>query len=221
MSKSVRTVEQLQDALDAERAWRLKELSTLRKKLLRGASAQFSTDEDLAVLRPCVAMIYAHWEGFVKAACSAYLQYVAMQRLSHSELQAAFLALALRRQASEAGLSGPPADRFIVDFLRLNPESRGYIPYRGGVDTKSNLRFEVFCEIFESLNLSWREYELRQKQIDTQLVAKRNAIAHGRYIDLSASEVDELFETVIELLDMIKTQLLDAAINEQFRFKAA
>lgn len=218
MSKSLRTLTQLQDELDAERIWRLKELSVLRKKLLSGvARNSVVTGDDLALLRPCIAMIYAHWEGFVKAAASAYLEFVAMQRLPHKEMLSPFLALAARRHASEAGATGPAADRIIISFYRDHSESRGYIPYKGGVDTKSNLWFEVFQEIYESLGLPWQSYELKQKLIDTKLVSKRNAIAHGRYIDVKTDDVEELFDEIIELMDMIKEQLLDAANTGKYK----
>jgi hypothetical protein len=218
MSKSLRTLTQLQDELDAERIWRLKELSTLRKKLLGGvARTGVVTGEDLALLRPCIAMLYAHWEGFVKATASAYLEFVAMQRLPHKEMLSPFLAMAARRYASEAGATGAEADRIIISFYRDHAESRGYIPYKGGVDTKSNLWFEVFQEIYESLGLPWQNYELKQKLINTKLVSKRNAIAHGRYIDVKASDVEELFDEIIELMDTIKEQLLEAASKGQYK----
>jgi hypothetical protein len=221
MSKSLRTLSQLQDALDAERVWRLKELSTLRKKLLNGVSKNGnSVEDDLALLRPCIAMLYAHWEGFVKAAGSAYLEYVAMQRLPHKEMLPPFLALAARRFASEANVSGAEADRTMISFYRDQANSRGYIPYKSGVDTKSNLWFDVFREIYESLGLSWQVYELKQKLIDTKLVSKRNAIAHGRYLDVKTADVEELFDEVIELMDKIKEQLLDSARDGKFRLPA-
>lgn len=212
MSKSLRTLSLLQDELDAERIWRLKELSILRKKLLTGIVRNgVVTGDDLALLRPCITMIYAHWEGFVKAAASAYLEFVAMQRLPHKEMLPPFLALAARRYASEAGATGAEADRMIISFYRDHAEKRGYIPYKGGVDTKSNLWFNVFQEIYNSLGLPWQNYELKQKLIDTKLVSKRNAIAHGRYIDVKTADVEELFDEIIELMDKIKEQLFDAA----------
>lgn len=220
MSKSLRTVAQLQDALDAERVWRLRELSTLRKRLLQPISPGVSSEEDLALLRPCVTMIYAHWEGFVKASCSAYLQFVSLQRLPQRSMSTPFLALAARRQAAERGLTGAAADRFMLQLAREAEDERFLIPYKGGVDTKSNLWFEVFEEVMTSLGLSAANYSLRQKMIDTQLVAKRNAIAHGRYIDVGVDEVNGLFESVIELMSEIKDQLLDAADQKTYSLVA-
>ena len=218
MSKSLRTLTQLQDELDAERIWRLKELSTLRKKLLSGArKIGAANEDDLALLRPCVTMIYAHWEGFVKAACSSYLEFVALQRIPHKEMLSPFLAVAARRHASESGLTGAEADRFMISFFRDHADSRGYIPYKNGVDAKNNLWFGVFRDIYESLGLSLESYELRQQLIDTKLVSKRNAIAHGRFIDINSEDVEVLFDGIIELMDEIKEQILDAARDGKYK----
>lgn len=218
MSKTLRTPSQLQDMLDAERAWRLKELSTLRKKLLSGVrKIGAANEDDLALLRPCVTMIYAHWEGFVKAACGAYLEFVALQRIPHKEMLSPFLALAARRHASEIGATGADADRIMISFYRDQANSRGYIPYKSGVDAKNNLWFDVFRDIYESLGLSLRSYELKRKLIDTKLVSKRNAIAHGRFVDIKSDDVEELFDGIIELMDEIKEQLLDSARNGKYK----
>lgn len=220
MSNPIRTISQLQDALDAERVWRLRELSVLRKKLVPSTRIVGPENEDeLALLRPCIAMVYAHWEGFVKSACGMYLEFVAMQRVIHKDLASSFLALAARRYATSIGATGASADRAIVTFYRDQADRRGHVPYRGGVDTKSNLWFEVFQEIFDSLGLSWRQYELKSKLIDSKLVSKRNAIAHGRYIDIKAVDVVEIFDSVLDLMESIKDQLLDAAINEEYKLR--
>ncbi|WON73497.1 MAE_28990/MAE_18760 family HEPN-like nuclease [Nitrosospira sp. Is2] len=218
MSKTLRTLSQLQDALDAERVWRLKELSILRKKLLLGiGKIGVAREDDLSLLRPCITMLYAHWEGFVKAACGAYLEFVALQRLANKEMLSPFLALAARRHVSQSDVTGAEADRLMASFYREHGDRRDYIPYKNGVDTKSNLWFDVFRDIYESLGLSWQGYELKRMLIDTKLVSKRNAIAHGRFIDVKSDDVEELFDNIIELMDKIKEQLLDSAQNGKYK----
>ena len=218
MSKGIRTVTDLQSHLDQERVWRLKELSILRKKMLSSVLKKTKpTEDELALLRPCIAMIYAHWEGFVKAAATAYLQFVALQRMKHADMSYQFLALAARRSATELKLTGNAADQCIVKLVLEGALERGRISYSNVVDTQSNLWFSVFVEIFDQLGLSWREYELKSKMIDTKLVAKRNAIAHGKYIDVDFADAELLFDTVLELMDQIKRQLVDSADSGAFR----
>lgn len=214
----MRTVADLQAALEDERGWRIRDISNLRRKLLPNPLPRGRVGEDvLALLRPCVAMLYAHWEGFVKRAASAYLHFVSSQALTHDELSPVFLAMAARKHIYERGFAGAAGDRAIVQFMLENGSVRSYLPYKNVVQTRDNLWFEVFQEIFDSLGLSWRPYELRAKLIDTKLVNKRNAIAHGQYIDIDPEDVAELFDFVADVMDRINDQLLAAAREGAYR----
>ena len=70
-----------------------KELFSLQAMIF---SPGLSPSKKNALLRSAVAMIYAHWEGFINLCATSYVQYVAMQRLKHDELAPNFLALAIR-----------------------------------------------------------------------------------------------------------------------------
>ena len=58
----IRTLTQLQESLDAGMSWRVKEISDF--KLVTKAQS----DTSPAFIRAGVALVYAHWEGFIKAA---------------------------------------------------------------------------------------------------------------------------------------------------------
>ena len=77
---SIRTLEQLYDKLSDELTWRKKELTSLK---LLSESSGIATDRQIALLRALVALLYAHWEGFIKNASSAYIEYVSFQRLRY------------------------------------------------------------------------------------------------------------------------------------------
>ena len=142
---NIRTVDQLNDFLSGEIIWRKKELTTLRSLV---ESAKSSTDKQNALIRSGMTVLYAHWEGFVKAAASAYLEFVAMQRLSYQALTANFIALAMKgkledaRQTNKASIFNEVAEFFLTG---LSETCR--IPYKDAIDTKSNLSSEVFKEI--------------------------------------------------------------------------
>src|SRR6266513_4573149 len=96
----LRTADALQDFLDRGLILRRKEL-TEYKFLLDGSSTRL--DRRDALLRGGVTLLYAHWEGYVKNAATAYLDFLSYQRLRYEELATNFLALAARRILRRAG----------------------------------------------------------------------------------------------------------------------
>ena len=86
---SIRTLIELGEFLDSELSWRKKELTTLRFLVRRTRRHEVN-----ALLRAAICMLYAHWEGFVKAAATGYVCYVNTRRLKYRELSPNFVALA-------------------------------------------------------------------------------------------------------------------------------
>ena len=56
----IRTLTQLQEVLDADMGWRIKEISTFK------LAAKADRANQKVFVRAGVALVYAHWEGFVK-----------------------------------------------------------------------------------------------------------------------------------------------------------
>ena len=111
----IRTTEELVDAIAAELSWRRKELTDIRY-LVQQATGNRSR-QDL-MTRAGVALLYAHWEGFVKATAESYLQFVAMQRCKNSELARCMLALMIRTRLSATSASKKISTHLeLVDFL--------------------------------------------------------------------------------------------------------
>lgn len=70
MSK-VRSISQLQNLLDNELSWRIKEFSYL-KRIVQKSDA---VSQPVA-LRSSLPLLYAHWEAFIKNSSTHYLKYV-------------------------------------------------------------------------------------------------------------------------------------------------
>ena len=67
----IRSTEELINYLDDDLAWRRKEIIELR------AVARSAKEKKADVhVRAGIAMLYAHWEGFVKNASNAYVIFV-------------------------------------------------------------------------------------------------------------------------------------------------
>ncbi|RYF60728.1 MAG: hypothetical protein EOO27_04715, partial [Comamonadaceae bacterium] len=77
----IHTLSQLQDALDNELGWRKKEISAFRvASSINGREASF-------YIRAGVALLYAHWEGFIKNSSEHYLNFVQHQGHNYRELK--------------------------------------------------------------------------------------------------------------------------------------
>ena len=66
MSSGVRTLNLLQDYLDKEISWRIKEIADMKIAVCR-----IETVSKKTVIRAATPLLYAHWEGFVKKRCKS------------------------------------------------------------------------------------------------------------------------------------------------------
>ena len=88
----IRTLTQLQEVLDADMSWRIKEIADF-KLATKDRAATSRT-----FVRAGVALIYAHWEGFIKAASENYLNYVGNQGHIYRDLKTCFVVFGLKRK---------------------------------------------------------------------------------------------------------------------------
>jgi hypothetical protein len=105
----------------------------------------------------------------------------------------------------------------MITAIRDEAGERLYIPSRGGVDTQSNLNSDLCFELMASLGLDSRPFETKKALIDYSLLAARNSIAHGEYLDVTKSGYEELHDEVVGMLDTVKRIVIDAAENKRYR----
>ena len=212
----IRTVGQLNETLSDELAWRKKELSTL--KLLAEEKNNAAGKRD-TLIRSGVALLHAHWEGFIKAASVAYLEFVAAQRLKYNELAPNFVALGMRAELNEAGAAfKSEIHNRVADFFinRLSEESN--IPYNDVIRT-SNLNAMELKNIVAMLGLDYTPFEPKENLLDEQLLKSRNNIAHGAYLRIDLQEYVEVQIQVIEMMDLFRNFIENAALMESYRVK--
>jgi hypothetical protein len=215
---TIRNLEHLTDKLASELAWRRKELSDL-KSLVEIKS--FSSSKHNALLRSGIALLYAHWEGFVKAAASAYLEFVSMQRLPYEDLSANFVALAMKAKLNEAAdTSKATIFTEAIEFIMSRLSERSSIPYKDVIKTGANLSSSNFREIVCVLGLDFTEYEMKQVMIDEKLLARRNSVAHGEYLSghlsIDIQEYLELHSQVIGMMELFRTQIENCAAMKAY-----
>jgi hypothetical protein len=211
MSK-IRSVTQLQEALDAEMGWRIKEISAfkLASRTEEGGRRVF--------VRAGVALLYAHWEGFIKAASEAYLDFVDNQGHLYRELKSCFAVFGLKGKLallSDSRQAKPNIEAFEFVLGELDKPARMRIS--NAIDTESNLTSKVFTNIATSLDIATAGYETKFNLIDESLVRRRNKVAHGDYLDLGAADFRSLADEILQMMRDYKTDLQNAASLAAYR----
>lgn len=204
------TLDQLEDVLAEEIAWRRTELHSLLSEI-RSARGPAQN----ALCRAGVALLYAHWEGFTKLSLGLYLKYVARRRLTMDELQYCFVAMALDLQMRRHSSSNIGIEH--VKWLLEEGSSRANLSQSGPMNTKSNLNSAVCEELLRSVGISPAAFGTRGKFIDYKLLKARNEIAHGEYLPVRAEDYEDLHTEVLELIETIRRLVIDAAENKRYR----
>jgi hypothetical protein len=209
----IRTLEELQDKLDRELVWRKREFAVIKSLV----EANSTPERASYYIRSGIALIYAHWEGFIKAAGEAYLLYIATQRLTYAQLSINLVAVAARKILSEAGVSNKAAlYTNVAHFFSHRLDERCKFP-EGVITTKSNLDSEVLKEITHILGIDYAAYAAKVEIIDKRLLANRNSIAHGEYCQVDKKDFDEIHEEILNLMEIFHDQVADAAINKTYK----
>ena len=106
----------------------------------------------------------------------------------------------------------------LIDFLTYNQDDRSKIPYKGIIDTESNLSSKVLRNILITLGLPFDGFwEGKSLAIDALLLHYRNKIAHGERYYLGEEIYRDLHGLVIAALDYTKTTFENAAIQKEYR----
>ena|SRR5579883_2899339 len=210
----IRTSDQLIEKIAEDLIWRRKELTDLRA-MVQG----FGNDSlrSKVLMRCAIALLYAHWEGFVKKSSSYYLEYVASHRLPYSKLAANFVGLALKSKIAVAAESRKmSACNALADFFCFSMDRQSTIPFKEGVDTGSNLSSKVLTDILLALGLDERKFATRLNYIDSKLVDPRNRIAHGEALSISITEYLDLHDSVVGLIETYRNEVENASVLRSF-----
>jgi hypothetical protein len=196
-----------QDALDSELAWRVKEVDSL-KNIIR------STPDPLkkTYIRAGIALLYAHWEGFIKVSSENYFKLVSSKRVKSSDLRLTLVGLALKKELSTA-FQGNNSVQITESIEKVVSNTYGHKRFRlkWAIDTKSNLNSQVFLEILGWTGIDSGKFSSYSNLIDESLLKKRNAIAHGERGDVDDVDFPSLSGEIIKLMYMYKTELSNSA----------
>lgn len=209
------TQARLEDSIWRELAWRKKELLELRLQMRATPTWALPMQ-----VRGGVTLLYAHWEGFVKAAGEMLVAFVGEQGLRYQDLAPGYLAMALRPELaavrqSERNVLTPEVllARAVID-RQAQPAK---LKVDGSVPTASNLSWRQFEMVAARLEMRTNELELLEHMIDHSLVHLRNTIAHGdRSSPLSLPDYLVLHSKVLALLDRVAHEVLRVADDRAY-----
>ncbi len=212
----IRRLEDLQDCVDKEMAWRRKELTSVKATIKTSRSFAKNT-----AIRAGVALLYSHWEGAVKNIATYYLEYVSRKQLCYSELKPCFLAVSIKKDVAQFENSNKSTlhSQIVCNVLEKQKE-KSNIPYDGIIKTNANLNSKVLKEIFATIGLPIDAYESSFNFIDEVLLAKRNCIAHGErldILDLDESRYYQMQQKIVDLLNMFVIDVMNAATLEKYK----
>ncbi|WP_190394412.1 MAE_28990/MAE_18760 family HEPN-like nuclease [Nocardiopsis quinghaiensis] len=211
----MRTVSELQDALDEDLSWRRAELHSFLGSIRRSKS---DSTAQVALCRAGVPLLYAHWEGYAKAALTNYLRFVGRRKLTYSELHFGFISMAVEHALEkEKGASSTQRNLQRVTTLLTADSERASLPWRKGVDTQSNLNSDRCFDLFTMFGLDPEPIRLKSKMIDYELLRVRNEVAHGKYLSVTPEAYKELHDKTLEMIEFIKNSISTAAENGDYR----
>lgn len=208
----IRTLDQLQDALDSEMAWRVKEVGAF------SVASRSGSPERKFFIRAGVTLTYAHWEGFIKTASELYLNFVHHRGLTYGELKSCFAIFGLKghlQMLSSSRKTAANIKAFEFVFSEMGKPAR--MQMSSAIDTESNLTSKVFTNIATSLDIDVDKYSTKFNLIDESLVNRRNKVAHGEFMDLGGKEFGLLVADVLQMMRDYKTDLLNAASLESYK----
>lgn len=199
----IRTQTDLLDLLDRDFSWRIREISDVKTSVRSIPSMRAST-----FLRAGVALLYAHWEGFIKTSSEFYLTFVGSQRLRYEELKTCFIVFGLKKELDFIAASKKHAKNVrAVEFIQGELGKRADLTYKGAINTKANLNSSVFETIATSIGIDPAPYETRYNLIDESLLSRRNRIAHGEFLDIDANEYATLSDEIVILMRSYKSDI--------------
>lgn len=213
------SVNDLQNALDSNLAWRKKEVVALRNSAAR---AQISREY---YCRAGSVMLCAHWEGFLRDAVRAYVDHVFAQEQHLSRLKPQFVAIHFFHDVKYASTANfPGSERHHVKLAKkiiaslADPKGRvGWTAETGG-NPSSALCSDLLKSVALPPKMGYDEsqWSVVKVFIDSQILKDRHKVAHGERFPVRPDEFRSRSGRLIEICEDLARLVTDAAINKSY-----
>jgi hypothetical protein len=209
----LKSQEQLIDFLAEKSQIRRRELFTFSRLLKSKRQHELNI-----ICRSSIVIAYANWEGFVKEAATAYVDYVACKSLVFNRLSPNFQAIACRTMlldASRATKRITPHLKVVTQFIsnssktvQINPDS--------AIDTESNLNADVLENICITVGIDYHSRWSTWGPFVDELVKNRCSIAHGTLLTPDEVYALEGINFVEQAITWFKTDIENSALATNF-----
>ncbi|HYM94278.1 MAG TPA: MAE_28990/MAE_18760 family HEPN-like nuclease [Chitinophagaceae bacterium] len=213
MSKENRTISLLNQNIDEDYSWRIKELDDFKTVLEKAKD----TSTQGSLIRAGITLLYAHWEGFIKESAYCYYNFVTIQGFQLNTLTDNFIAISLKKELNELIESKRiKLQTKAVSILFAEFSKRGHFPPELPLWT-ANLDFNTFEEYCILLGIDITPFETKRQFIDKKLVQNRHTIAHGKYLKVDIKSFMEIYSITLVLLKTFKERILNSALIAAYR----
>ena len=207
---NVGNIVDLEDALDKEWSWRKQEMMFIK----------LSVQGNPIMLRAGIALLCAHFEGFLKNGSMLYIKYVSKQKILYTNLIESFSVFALKGKFKECHDSEKVSvySKLLKNHLNLlnktfkvkNDELNQFIKIHSNPSTK------IIKEILLTLGIETDIFDTKANYIDCGLLANRHRVVHGERIQIDWEEFVETFDIIISLIEEYKRVLITAAEQKSY-----
>lgn len=210
----IKTIEKLEEKLEQDIAWRKKEMLSLKIMIERDELNR------KILLRSGIALLCAHFEGFIKTASNYYVVYVSGQKIKCEDIINSLLAIKLKNDFINCSKTEKTSvhsslldkanrikeEKFVIRYTEENPI----------ISTESNPKYDVLQEILKTIGITTDIFDTKKIYIDNSLLYNRHKVVHGERHELEIQDFMAVFDIVMELIDKYKDTIITAAENKLY-----
>jgi hypothetical protein len=210
----IKSIEELEDKLGEDLSWRKKEILSLKMLI------ESDVVNKKILLRASIALLCAHFEGFVKTASNYYVIYIGNKKIKSSEINNNLVAMKMCKKIKRCGETEKSSVHGeLLNFFEKTRDEKFFIKYNPDnpiISTNSNPSSTVLEEILKSLGVESDIFETKKKYIDYSLLQNRHKVVHGERFDLDYDDFISTNNIVLEVLDSYRDLIIESAESELY-----
>ena len=210
----IRNIEQLEEELTKDLSWRKKEMLSLKILIEKD-----SVNENI-LLRAGMALLCAHFEGFIKKASNCYIGYVSEQKIKYKDLRSSFAAIKMENEFKTCSKSEKNSVHSkLINKYKSIEESKFKEKYdldNPYISTHSNPKIDELKEIMNVLGIESDIFETKSHYIDASLLANRHKVVHGDKTEFTKEDFITTYDTIMKLIDGYEALIVQSIEGKKY-----